>query len=157
MLRSRPGTAARVAGGDESGDLEPVIDPVAPGLLVDNVERLPADQLLLTNGGYQVYYARADQAPHVLREIGRLRELSFRLVGEGSGRAVDLDEFDRHYLHLFIWDAEAGAVVPAATRIPRPTTTDRRTQGGSRKSRTGHTPATVLSGKLVNVNDWRRL
>jgi 1-acyl-sn-glycerol-3-phosphate acyltransferase len=47
----------------------------------------------------------ADSA--VIREIGRLRELAFRRVGEGSGKRRDLDAFDRHYRHLVVWDREA--------------------------------------------------
>ena len=43
----------------------------------------------------------------VIREIGRLRELAFRRVGEGSGKRRDLDRFDRHYRHLIVWDREA--------------------------------------------------
>ncbi|MDA1315821.1 MAG: GNAT family N-acetyltransferase [Acidobacteria bacterium] len=40
----------------------------------------------------------------MLQEIGRLREISFRQVGEGTGKARDLDRFDEHYLHLFVWN-----------------------------------------------------
>ncbi|HTR00851.1 MAG TPA: lysophospholipid acyltransferase family protein, partial [Candidatus Acidoferrum sp.] len=43
----------------------------------------------------------------VIREIGRLRELAFRRVGEGTGKRRDLDHFDRHYRHLIVWDREA--------------------------------------------------
>jgi putative hemolysin len=49
----------------------------------------------------------------VLREIGRLRETTFRDVGEGTGREIDLDAFDAAYLHLFIWDVAAQEVVGA--------------------------------------------
>ena len=53
-----------------------------------------------------VYCAEAWQIPWGLLEIGRLREKTFREVGEGSGKSVDNDEFDQYYLHMFMWDAE---------------------------------------------------
>jgi hypothetical protein len=49
----------------------------------------------------------------VLQEIGRLREITFRAVGEGTGRSADLDAFDPHYLHLFVWDREASRIAGA--------------------------------------------
>jgi putative hemolysin len=48
-----------------------------------------------------------------LREIGRLRELTFRAVGEGTGKSLDLDRFDGEYLHLFVWNASRNEVVGA--------------------------------------------
>jgi putative hemolysin len=49
----------------------------------------------------------------VLREIGRLREITFRAAGEGTGRALDLDDFDRHYDHLFVWNRARAEIVGA--------------------------------------------
>ncbi len=79
----------------------------------DEVEHLPADSLLVESGTFQVFVARAAQIPAALREIGRLREVSYRLVGEGTGHDIDLDRFDEHYLHLFSWDREARQIVGA--------------------------------------------
>jgi putative hemolysin len=58
-----------------------------------------------------VFHARADQIPKGLQEIGRLREMSFRAAGEGSGKSCDLDEFDSAYVHLFLWNRRAGELV----------------------------------------------
>jgi len=81
--------------------------PVASSLdrdrLRQEVKGLPPEQQLVKKGEYVVYYARARQIPHVLFEIGRLRELTFRQAHEGTGKAIDLDKFDRDYLHLFLW------------------------------------------------------
>jgi putative hemolysin len=60
-----------------------------------------------------VFCATAERIPETLREIGRLRELAFRGVGEGTGRPIDLDRFDEHYLHLFSWNCETCEVVGA--------------------------------------------
>lgn len=56
--------------------------------------------------GKQIYLANMQDSPCVMREIGRLREISFRSVGEGSGLPRDIDRFDRHYLQLVLWDRE---------------------------------------------------
>lgn len=73
----------------------------------DEMEReirsLPAEQVLLENGDDSVLLARAQQIPKAIREIGRLREIAFRSVGEGTGKALDLDCYDSYYDHLFVW------------------------------------------------------
>ena len=61
----------------------------------------------------KVYIARAAEIPSVLTEIGRLREITFRAAGEGTGKALDLDRYDSHYLHLFVWNEHAKEVVGA--------------------------------------------
>ena len=92
---------------------EPIVPPVPAALLAEEVASLPADARLVEADGLDVYVARAASIPNVLREIGRLRETTFRDVGEGTGRSIDLDEFDRTYLHLFVWNREAKEVVGA--------------------------------------------
>lgn len=69
------------------------------------VERLRAHGAELARAGsLSVLVAAAADIPHLLREIGRQREIAFRLAGEGTGKEIDLDRFDAHYLHLFLWD-----------------------------------------------------
>jgi putative hemolysin len=63
--------------------------------------------------GLSVFWTTATQAPRLLQEIGRERERTFRAIGEGTGRAIDLDAFDRHYLHLCAWDEQRGELVGA--------------------------------------------
>ncbi|UQT45692.1 GNAT family N-acetyltransferase [Akkermansia muciniphila] len=60
-----------------------------------------------------MYVADALQIPNILIEIGRLREYTFRQVGEGSGNACDLDTYDNHYKHLFLWDRTHQKIVGA--------------------------------------------
>lgn len=93
--------------------VQPVIAEVARELLQQDVNQLDATDRLLAAGSYVVYCAKANKLPYVMREIGRLRELAFRAVGEGTGSALDLDEFDPHYHHLFVWDCASHAVVGA--------------------------------------------
>jgi hypothetical protein len=63
-----------------------------------------ADALLAEHDPFAVYAAKAHQIPHILLELGRLREITFRAVGEGTGQSTDLDKFDADYWHLFIWN-----------------------------------------------------
>ncbi len=65
------------------------------------------------NDEFAVFLASADVIPNTLREIGRLRELTFRGAGEGTGEALDLDRFDPHYQHLFLWSKSAREVAGA--------------------------------------------
>jgi putative hemolysin len=79
------------------------------------------DAALLQSGSFTVYCAPASRLPALLPELGRLRELTFRGAGEGTGRARDLDGFDAHYLHLFVWDREQRAVAGAYRLCPTDT------------------------------------
>ncbi len=62
------------------------------------IAALPADRTLARTDGLAAIVAAADEIPTVVREIGRLREITFRAAGEGAGRAADLDRFDEQLL-----------------------------------------------------------
>ncbi|MBX9736260.1 MAG: lysophospholipid acyltransferase family protein [Phycisphaerales bacterium] len=85
----------------------------ATELLQKDVDALPADRALASIGTMRVIIADAHELPHVLPEICRLREISFRDAGEGTGKSMDTDEFDRTYKHLFVWDDTKRSVVGA--------------------------------------------
>lgn len=93
------------------------VEPVAPNVDVEvlkkEVENITEDYLLFTMKNYSVFCAPTLKIPNVLNEIGRLREVTFRAVGEGTNRSIDLDEFDLYYYHLFIWDNEVSRIVGA--------------------------------------------
>jgi putative hemolysin len=91
----------------------PVIPPQSAHLLLDDINNLPEDQRLAESGQFEVFHAEAIQIPNVLIEIGRLREITFRQAGEGTGKLIDLDEFDEHYNHLFLWNRETSEIVGA--------------------------------------------
>lgn len=92
---------------------EPVADPVAGELLAEEVERLPEDRRLVENGDLAVYLGTAREIPQLLREVGRLRELTFRGTGEGTGKSRDLDAFDDYYRHVFLWNKSKRELVGA--------------------------------------------
>jgi putative hemolysin len=90
--------------------VEPGAVPVAgraPKLraaMIEEVERLKeSGAALAAAGNFSVIVATAEQIPALLQEIGRQREIAFRMAGEGTGREIDLDPFDSYYLHLFLW------------------------------------------------------
>lgn len=91
--------------------LDPIIAPVAADILTREIARLPATCKLIAAGDFEVYIAAAYQIPSCLREIGRLREATFRAVGEGTGNAMDLDAFDDYYSHLFMWNTVRQEIV----------------------------------------------
>lgn len=68
---------------------------------------------LVTQGELSVYAAHSHEIPDTLQEIGRLREITFREVGEGTGEEIDLDSFDRYYEHLFLWDEKKQRIAGA--------------------------------------------
>ncbi|MDQ1362954.1 MAG: hypothetical protein QG652_814 [Pseudomonadota bacterium] len=92
---------------------QPVMPAIENRLLLQDISKLSAACNMLTTDQFDVYCAPASELPHVLPEIGRLRELTFRSVGEGTGTACDLDQYDDYYQHLFIWDREQQVIVGA--------------------------------------------
>ena len=91
----------------------PIIDPVDVALLK---KELNQDTFLrrTTRGNNEIYVVNNENAPNVLREIGRLREVSFRAVGGGSGTECDLDHFDlddKACFQLVVWNPEADEII----------------------------------------------
>jgi putative hemolysin len=82
---------------------EPLAPEASQNWLAEEVKSLPADRCLTENGDLAVYLGVAREMPHLLREVGRLRELTFRRVGEGTGKCRDLDSFDEYYWHILLW------------------------------------------------------
>lgn len=72
----------------------------------------------MEQGDFAVYIAHSSQIKDVLNEIGRLREITFREVGEGSNQSMDTDEYDLYYRHMFIWD-KVNNQIAGAYRIGR--------------------------------------
>ena len=90
---------------------KPIMDAIDSEILAAEIATLPSEQKLSEQREHAVYYAEGSQIPQVLREIGRLREVSFREVHEGTGEPLDLDRFDDEYVHLFTWNGDKNEVV----------------------------------------------
>jgi putative hemolysin len=80
------------------------------GWIQEEIERLDPTRTLAESGEWRVILAKAWEAPLALREIGRLREETFRGAGEGTGCAYDLDRFDNWYHHLVLWNHETNQI-----------------------------------------------
>ncbi|MFC2516625.1 MAG: GNAT family N-acetyltransferase [Prevotella sp.] len=92
---------------------EKIIHPVERELL--RSELTPNKQLRLTNkSNNEIYIVTAQDSPNVMREIGRLREIAFRNAGGGTGKALDIDEFDTMeggYKQLIVWNPDAEDII----------------------------------------------
>jgi hypothetical protein len=94
-------------------NMQRIIDPVPLDLILQ--ELIPEKRLRMTNkSSNEIYIITAHDSPNTLREIGRLREITFRLAGGGTGKAFDLDEFDtceNCYKQLIVWNPESQEII----------------------------------------------
>lgn len=91
-----------------------IVDAVTPEKLIDEIANLrTTESMLLESKAYEVYLAKASLIPNIIQEIGRLREITFREIGEGTNKKIDLDKYDQFYQHLFLWDSNEKKVVGA--------------------------------------------
>jgi putative hemolysin len=90
-----------------------IAPPVNRIRLAEELRSLPDRDLMVDSGKYKVYCVKAEQIPIGLQELGRLREETFRAIGEGTGLARDLDWHDQHYRHLILWHDEDQEIVGA--------------------------------------------
>jgi putative hemolysin len=125
------------AQGNEAGSPTVATQPSPPTassqpveLLRQEVDGLPPEQVLVQSDEFRVIEASANQIPHLLLEIGRLREVAFRNVGEGTGKSIDIDRFDFFYAHLFVWNAATNEVVGAYRLAPTDAILSSRGPGG---------------------------
>ena len=88
-----------------------LIAAVPTDRLLEEIEALPAEQHLHDFKDFSVYYGYYEQLTETVREIGRLRELTFRELDEGSGSSCDTDAFDKTYTQLFIWDRNKREII----------------------------------------------
>ena len=91
-----------------------IVTPASESAMIDEVNSLRnSDCRLLQSKNYEVFFATAKSVPNILHEIGRLREITFREVGEGTNESIDLDKFDQYYHHMFLWDDETKKIAGA--------------------------------------------
>ena len=91
-----------------------IVTPVSMERMIKEVDQLRKnDARLLQSKNYEVFLTEAKKIPNILREIGRLREITFREVGEGTNESIDLDPFDNYYHHMFLWDNDTNKLAGA--------------------------------------------
>lgn len=115
-LRMRCYELNRPHGNGPARTMQPIAAPTPKELLEEEIAGLPASALLVREGEYSLYLRRGAESPMLFRELGRVREETFRNVGEGSGKPLDLDTYDRHYRHLLLWN-ERNRELAGAYRI----------------------------------------
>ncbi|MFN8256838.1 MAG: GNAT family N-acetyltransferase [Bacteroidales bacterium] len=94
-------------------EIQEIIEPIHPNILTDELTR---DKFVRkTNyGNNEIYIITHQNSPNVMKEIGRLRELSFRLAGGGTGKSMDIDDFDvdeNPYSQLIVWEPNEKEII----------------------------------------------
>ncbi|MCS6894872.1 MAG: lysophospholipid acyltransferase family protein [Bacteroidia bacterium] len=97
---------------------QPIIPPIPPERILEELEKLPTSQRLVVQGEWRIYFFRGNQQPLLLEELGRLRETTFRAVGEGTNQAKDIDAYDTWYDHLILYNI-TDRTIAGAYRIGR--------------------------------------
>jgi putative hemolysin len=92
---------------------EPIAAPIREDLLAQEIQMLSGERCLAENADFSVHLGSAHDIPQLLLEIGRLRELTFRRAGEGTGKNRDLDSFDDYYWHVLLWNKSKRELVGA--------------------------------------------
>jgi len=94
-------------------DPEPIAPPANPDAILSEIEQLRTDpeKNLMSISNYTVFCSKPAKMPNIMYEIARLREISFREVGEGTNKFLDTDPFDEYFYQLFVWDDHACKIV----------------------------------------------
>jgi len=91
-----------------------IAQPANHDKIVEEIAELrKSDYSFLKSKNYEVFFVNASKIPNILHEIGRLREITFREIGEGTNQPLDLDKYDQYYHHMFLWDEEAKKIAGA--------------------------------------------
>jgi putative hemolysin len=91
-----------------------IVTPANHEKMVEEVIKLrETDCRFFQSKNYEVFFTEASKIPNILHEIGRLREITFREVGEGTNESIDLDKYDQYYHHMFLWDESTQKVAGA--------------------------------------------
>jgi len=91
-----------------------IAQPANHDKIVEEIAELrKGDYSFLQSKNYEVFFVNASKIPNILHEIGRLREITFREIGEGTNQPLDLDKYDQYYHHMFLWDEETQKIAGA--------------------------------------------
>jgi putative hemolysin len=91
-----------------------IVKPANQDKILQEIESLrKGDNILLTSKNYTVFFTTTENIPNILHEIGRLREITFRAIGEGTNKSIDLDKYDNYYHHMFLFDEDTQQIAGA--------------------------------------------
>ena len=105
-------TEAATAQAAPQQPIAPAVDPALVRADVASIENRKA----FSAGDYNAYIIKAADAPNLMKELYRLREVTFREIGEGTGKPEDTDSYDSYYNHLILWNT-AGSEIAGSYRI----------------------------------------
>ncbi|MCL1851266.1 MAG: lysophospholipid acyltransferase family protein [Bacteroidetes bacterium] len=91
----------------------PIAQSQNKDIITEEINRLAENHTLFRQGPFTLLFAHPNELKYVMEEIGRLREITFREVGEGTNKELDIDKYDAYYHQLFIWDHEQETIVGA--------------------------------------------
>jgi putative hemolysin len=94
-------------------EMKPVVEPLPSSEVQEELTLLREEFFEFSFRSFELFFIPGNRMPKLLQEIGRLREHTFRAVGEGTGNEIDVDEFDLYYRHLVLWDKDAQKLVGA--------------------------------------------
>ena len=95
------------------GRIEPIADPVPQEMILSEIDHIREDYTLFSSDHFDVFCTPSVEIPQIMNELGRLREITFRAVDEGTNRSMDIDEYDLYYNQLFVWDNKEQNIVGA--------------------------------------------
>ena len=93
--------------------IQPIAAQQPHDVIVNEIDKARVDYLLYSHTNFEIICAPAHAIPYLMNELGRLREITFREVGEGTNKSLDIDEYDLYFNHLIIWDNEEKKIVGA--------------------------------------------
>ena len=96
----------------ENSPIMDIAQSVSKDILKKDIESIE-DCRLFTVRKYQCFLTDIERIPNLIKEIGVRREIAFRAVGEGTGKSLDIDNYDTYYKHLILWDSEQHALIGA--------------------------------------------
>ncbi len=94
-------------------EADDVIGAVGGEVLGAEIDSIRAEHRIFEYGDFEVFFSHPSHIPHMMTEIGRQREITFREVGEGTNKHIDTDSFDEYYYQLFVWDKVQSRLVGA--------------------------------------------
>lgn len=127
----------------------PLASEIPAPTIADELNGLDGTRCLLSHGQRRVFMAPAVEIPNTLLELGRLRQLAFRAVGEGTDEPRDLDRFDTLYSHLLVWD-DADQAIVGAYRVGR---VDKLLAAEGRSALYTHTLFDIGEGFFAQIGD----
>lgn len=93
---------------------EKIVEPVEHQLIQDEIGQLRINEKrFIHHGDYEVFCAQHEDIPNIMKEIARLREITYREVGEGTDKTLDMDEFDLFYDQMFVWNERKARIIGA--------------------------------------------